>query len=144
MHENLLALSTAAMSEPRPRKYLSAEHAVGEYVRLKTLIEACPALDYERIGMMVQSQAAPENPHLDKLSEIWFLEDVFTEAHELAGETRWKHWVKVRVYGEILRGFRGVSKTTVKRNVKRVDGLVEEELALHNRIVQSQVRGAVA
>lgn len=143
MHENLLALSTAAFHEAGPRRYLSADHAVGEYLKLRSLVEACPALDYERIGMMVQSQAAPENPHIDKMSEIWFLEKVFERARGLSTDLHWAHWVRVRVMGDPLRNFRGVSKNTVKRNLVKVDGLIEEQLAYHRRMVRSQVRGAL-
>lgn len=141
--ENMLSLSTAAIDHDRPKYYLSADDAVGAYLKLRALVEACPALDYEKLGDLVQSQAAPENPHIDKLSEIWFLERVFDRARGIASDVQWHHWTRVRVYGEILRGFRGASKTTVLRNVHRVDGLIEEELAFHRRIVRSQVRGAV-
>lgn len=143
--ENLLSLSTASMGrDDRPRRYLSADDAVGSYLKLRALVEACPALDYTRLGDLVQSEPSCENPHLERLSEIWFLEAVFTKARTLAGEKRWEHWVRVRVHGEILRAFKGVSKSTIQRHVVQVDGYVEEELAGSYRMVRSQVRGAVA
>lgn len=142
-YDNLLSLSTAAMVDTRPHRYLSAAHAVESFLELLALQDGCIALDYEKIGDAVQSQAAPENPHLEKLSEKWFLEGVIRRTLDFAGERRAEHWVRVRVRNEALRAFSGVSKSTIHRHVVEVDAFLEGLLYDSGRMVRSQVRGAV-
>lgn len=65
------------------RRYKDAHDAWNRYQQMLTDIEGSPGLDYEKRGMKVDSQPSPENPHLNDLTDVWALEEVFTEAAEL-------------------------------------------------------------
>ena len=140
MTSNSVALSTAVYDEAPRRYYLSADDAVGCYLQLWASSD-CQGMDPERLMLSSQIQCTPNfDHHIETMAERHFLEDIFTTARSRCS-AEWDHWVKVRVYREILRGFRGVSKNTVRRNVARVDALIEEQLAKHRRLIRSQVRG---
>jgi len=139
------------------RRYPSADNAWRWYEKTRVKIERSPGLDYEQRGQKVDSQPAPENPNLEKLSDIWLLEEVFTEAVELlamavAGhlddwdcdthEWKWKE-------GEIWRTWRTVKarvgnpEPDTRREVKALQlaaAAIEEKLDDRGLLIMNPVR----
>lgn len=124
----------------RPRRYLSAVHALDTYIEICAGLDGAPALDYERLAMHVQSSPADANPWLDDIGAKWELEESFERAKDKAGAKGWEYWVHVRVHNRPLRGL-GAAKTSVARIVAKVDAAIEEELHGRGLLIRSEVRG---
>lgn len=140
MLENSLSLSTAIYADDRPRRYISAAHAVDSYLEMRHLLSGCIGLDPERMAMMVQASPAPENPHLQRIDDIRLLERAFGVVRREVSDRDWGIWCKVRVEQKSYRQVKGVGRGTVGRVVELVDGLLEEELYSLGLLVRSAVR----
>lgn len=138
MAENSLALTlTNEVMEDRPIEiYTSAVHALGSYLHACEAIGGMPAVDYERLAMVVQCSNHGEPVYLERISQKRALEAVFERAKERAGDKRWACWVRHRVHQKQNHEF---SRQYVNRVVKEVDGIIEEELDEDELLIPSQV-----
>jgi len=146
---NTLTYSTDAYEYERsyrgPDRYASASDAIGCYLRMSAKLEGCPALDYERLGMLgmhVQTQPLPENPYYERVHDLLNVEAAIQTAKERtraeagdAAARNWRVWVEVQVEGCGLRG-RAVSSTHAARIVRQIDAWLEEALAIGGLLKQ--------
>ncbi|RAL23058.1 hypothetical protein DL240_09230 [Lujinxingia litoralis] len=137
--DNSLTLSTDALRIERLPRYVSAEHAVEHYLRIALQCAGCSALDYRSVGLFIQYTPPPEPGHIRDLSTKWELEAAFTTARDRASEDDWDVWCQVRIHHRAYREISGRSKTTVGRQVARVDGVVEEALAERQLLARQPV-----
>lgn len=137
MVENSPSLSTFQTTYSR-RQYLSADDAVGEYLRAMTLIDGAPAIDYAK--PLVQSTASPENPALNAIDDVLDLRRVFALSRLRVKHEQWVVWCERRVNQTAFRGMPGVAASTARRWVEYVDAKVEQELADMGLLVRSTLR----
>ena len=138
--DNSLELSNLALREWRPRRYVSAEHAVDQYLRMRSLMGGEKAMDYQKISLRVQTSPAPENPALDAVDDIVELEAAMGTIKGRVSTGEWTAWCAIRVFRKSLREVSGCSKSTAERRREKVDGLLEEELARRGMLVRHNVR----
>lgn len=124
----------------RSRRYVSASDAVDAYLEMRHRLEGCIGLDPERLGCVVQISHRPQNPHLDRIDDIWELDRVWRIASERVRAREWRVWSQVRVEGAAYRAVEGESKTTVGRIIERVDGVVESVLYEQGLLIRAAVR----
>lgn len=124
----------------RSRRYVSASDAVDAYLEMRHRLEGCIGLDPERLGCVVQISHRPQNPHLDRIDDIWELDRAFRAAQGLVRVREWRVWGEVRFMGAAYRAVDGESKSTVARIVERVDGVVESALVEQGLLVRGAVR----
>ena len=138
MNEMNISLTlTNAVMEDRPIEiYTCAVHALGSYLHACEALQGMPAVDYERLAMVVQSSNHGDPVYLERISQKRALEAVFERAKERAGEKRWECWVRHRVHQKQNHEF---SRQYVNRVVKEVDGYIEEELDEDELLIPSQV-----
>lgn len=137
MIENSSSLSTLQSSYMR-RRYLSADDAVGEYLRAVALIDGSAAIDYEK--PMVQSTPSAENPALDAIDDVMELRRVFVVSSARVQPEHWVVWCERRIRQRPFRSMPGVSARTARRWVEFVDAKVEQELADRGLMVRSTMR----
>lgn len=141
MLENSPALSTFQITYSR-RRYVSADDAVGEYVRALTLIDGAPAIDYAK--PLVQSAASPENPALNAIDDVLDLQQVFALTRARVKAEHWVVWCERRVNQRPFGEMHGVASRTARRWVEYVDAKVEQELAERGLLVRSVMRMVAA
>lgn len=96
--ENDVRYSTGASHDWRPggARYVSAEDAVDQYLRLQSEMNGQPAIDYER-AMGVDTSPSPENPATLKAHEAFFLEErIFKQARRWVRPYHWRVWGVIR------------------------------------------------
>lgn len=139
-HENLLSLSTATLDDDRPRRYVSAEHALGCYFRAVSKIVGAPGLDPESLGAQVQTQPSSENPHIERIDDVRKLATCFEYAKRRAGPKVWGAWRAHRVDRVSLAKIRGTSKSSAHRHVHAVDSFIESWLSERGLLINNKVK----
>lgn len=138
MHEDMVELSTAGEYVGGVLRYASAAHAVEMYLILRGRAESVAAIDYERIGDRVQTQASGESPNIMRLLGAVALEKAFESARVQMTPKRWHAWCRARAHHTPLCRIKGVSESTAHRALREGDALVEEALAAARLLVRSR------
>lgn len=126
MLENSLLLSTH-QSYTGLRRYMSADDAVGEYLRAMSAIDGCAAIDYAK--PLVQTAPSPENPNLNAIDDIIELRRVFVLTAARVQRDHWIVWCERRINLTPFNAMPGVHSRTARRWVEFVDAKIEGELA---------------
>lgn len=126
--ENDFRYSTDAAHDWRPggRRYVSAEDAVDQYLRLRAEMRGAPAIDYER-AMCVDTSPSPENPASLQAHEVFFLEQVFARTRRKVPRYKWRVWGAVRVQRASLAEAARAEQVQRRTELKRIHDFEELE-----------------
>jgi hypothetical protein len=121
--ENDVRYSTDAAHDWRPggRRYLSAEDAVDQYLRLRSEMSGQPAIDYER-AMCVDTSPSPENPASLQAHEAFFLKQMFRRARQKVEDFEWRVWGVIRIECYTLAEAARAEQKRRRQELKRLHG----------------------
>jgi len=127
---NYLNLSTAIEPQPwRPRRYLSASHAVGTYIKNRAYAEGLQGINFEHIACKPENtDVRTDDALVGVLDDIFLFEDAVRALQKRVTPRAYHIWVVVRVKGMSYREVEGISSSQAHRICNRVDGELEAQL----------------
>ena len=114
-----------------PSKYVNAEAMARRYIRLTGRLTAARAMDPAMA--VVQGSRSSDGLH-NQMCERADIRSLLVVVKAKVTKRRWKSWVYYRLIERPYREIPGVTESTARRDVARVDIVVDDELEIRDML----------